>query len=240
VSLVSEALRKARREAAERKRPSRLPAPLPEPASSGRSTRFGAGLVVGASIALAAALLGAAATWWVVARPSVGAEGQVAAETPVVARIQAVGVAPPGPAVRGEPTPTAPGLPAPPVPTGAPGSHAAEQSRLAEPGQRPFAEPPLTAGPTPRPVSNQPDPAGPPSPPAVVSSGERAFVLEADLGYARLSLGFVVARPTDPFAEVNGQEVHVGSVVDGFTVEEITDRGVTLRDARGPLELKLR
>jgi hypothetical protein len=66
------------------------------------------------------------------------------------------------------------------------------------------------------------------------------YVLEAELGYASLSLGFVVARPDDPFAEVNGREVHVGTEVDGFVVEEITPRGVRLRDARGPLELRLR
>jgi hypothetical protein len=66
------------------------------------------------------------------------------------------------------------------------------------------------------------------------------FVLEADLGYARLSLGYVIDRPDDPFAEVNGREVHVGSTVDGFVVESITRLEVRLRDARGAVVLRVR
>jgi hypothetical protein len=68
----------------------------------------------------------------------------------------------------------------------------------------------------------------------------RAFVLDADLGYASLSLGFIVARSVRPFAEINDIEVYVGSEVAGFVVEKIEPDQVTLRDARGELVLKVR
>ncbi len=49
---------------------------------------------------------------------------------------------------------------------------------------------------------------------------ERVYVLDADLGNVTLSLGYIVARTTNPFAEINGVEVFVGSEIEGFVVEE--------------------
>lgn len=240
MSLVSEALRKARREAAQRKRPSRLPAALPEPPGGRRGTRFGAGLVLGASIALAAALLGAAATWWLATtlRGEPGANGAV--PTPVVDRGGQADVVVSTPAAAAAPTPPAAEPPVRAVPTGPSNLPATDRSGAVEAVAPPAGDLPPTPRPAPRAVPPQVGGGGGSSPSATGTAGERVFVLDADLGYARLSLGFVVARAADPFAEVNGQEVHVGSVVEGFTVEEITARGVRLRDARGPLELRLR
>ncbi len=40
--------------------------------------------------------------------------------------------------------------------------------------------------------------------PVITTSGERVFVMDAELGYASLSLGYIVFRPIRPFAEING------------------------------------
>ena len=71
------------------------------------------------------------------------------------------------------------------------------------------------------------------------ASGDRVFVLDADLGYATLSLGYIVARPVNPFAEINGIEVSVGSEVEGFRVEKIEADRVVLRDEKGELVLQV-
>jgi hypothetical protein len=68
----------------------------------------------------------------------------------------------------------------------------------------------------------------------------RVFIVEANLGYATLSLDYIVYRSEDPFAEINGIELHEGSWLDGFTVEKIERDRVMLRDNRGPLVLRVR
>ncbi len=69
--------------------------------------------------------------------------------------------------------------------------------------------------------------------------GERVFIMEADLGYASLSLGFIVARSNNSFAEINGTEVWIGSEIEGFVVEAIEPDRVLLRDDKGPLILRV-
>ena len=84
-----------------------------------------------------------------------------------------------------------------------------------------------------------------PSPPAERATpretrgpgGERVFHIGADLGYASLVVDYIAFRHDDPFARINGVDVRVGSTVEGFTVEEITGTAVRLRDERGPLVL---
>ena len=71
------------------------------------------------------------------------------------------------------------------------------------------------------------------------TSEPREYVAEADLGYTTLSLDYIVFRPVDPFAEINGFDVRVGSTIEGFKVEEITADSVRLRDARGLLVLRV-
>ncbi len=70
------------------------------------------------------------------------------------------------------------------------------------------------------------------------TSANREFVAEADLGYTSLSLDYIVFRPVDPFAQINGFDVRVGSSVEGFVVEEITADSVRLRDGKGTLVLR--
>jgi hypothetical protein len=72
------------------------------------------------------------------------------------------------------------------------------------------------------------------------ADGERVYVLDANLGYASLSLGFIVSRSVNPFAEINDIEVYEGSEVAGFVVERIEADRVILRDDRGMLVLQVR
>jgi len=71
------------------------------------------------------------------------------------------------------------------------------------------------------------------------SDGNRVFVMEAELGYASLSLGFIVSRASNAFAEINGREVWIGSEIEGFVVEAIEADRVVLRDDKGPLILRV-
>jgi len=64
-------------------------------------------------------------------------------------------------------------------------------------------------------------------------------MLDAELGGTTLSLGYIVFRPVRPFAEINGVDVYEGSEIEGFTVERIEADRVVLRDAEGPLELRV-
>jgi hypothetical protein len=74
--------------------------------------------------------------------------------------------------------------------------------------------------------------------PAERAPREREFVVDADLGYAKLHLDYVVYRPGSPFAGINGQQVMIGSVIEGFQVEEIGPELVRLRDRRGQVVLR--
>ena len=86
-----------------------------------------------------------------------------------------------------------------------------------------------------------------PSPPAERATpretrgpgGERVFHTEADLGYASLSVDYIVFRHDDPFVRINGMDVRLGNTVEGFTVEAITPTEVRLRDERGTVILKV-
>lgn len=72
------------------------------------------------------------------------------------------------------------------------------------------------------------------------TTATREFVIDAELGYARLHLDYLVYKPSAPFARINGRDVIIGSVVDGFRVEEIGPDFVRLADPRGPLTLRVR
>ena len=63
--------------------------------------------------------------------------------------------------------------------------------------------------------------------------------MEAVLAETTLSLGYIVARSDNPFAEINGIDVYVGSEIEGFVVESIEAEMVVLRDDQGPLVLRV-
>lgn len=233
MSLIGEALRKARAEAA-RREAERDGVPIP-PTIVGATRRprgaFGPPAV--AAIALATAL-GGAGLAWVLARgdrPSTPPTTR-AAETPPAAQ-------PPVAAHTGAPQPLPEVPPAATVATRLPAVR--EVAPLVPPAQEPAAPRGAEAG-SPNqaaaPEKTLPAPAGPAQ--RTEPSGERSFVLRAELGYATLELDYLVYRPGSPFGRVNGQDIVVGSTVAGFTVEEIGRDFIRLRDERGPLVLKVR
>ena len=238
MSLINDALRKARQAASERDAP---PADLPfrgERIHSSRRGHQSNGPVFVVLIAVAAGLFGAAIAWWGFGRQQapvataqtdpLGASTSVGAEGPLS---PSHALAAPGePNLEATAEHRAASETPPPPPSSGIGTES-ESETAARTLSRPDAEPVGIDGTQPQTIASAEEPN--------VASGEREFVLDADLGYASLSLGYIVFRPTDPFAEINGIEVHHGSEIEGFTVEKIERDHVQLRDSRGPLVLRV-
>jgi hypothetical protein len=244
MSLITEALRKARQEAAKREGRERgIPHGLVVPPKRWRS---GPGLALIVAIALAAAVAGAAAAWWTLGRRATMETPSTAAVLPAPAtpapatNLQAAAPLPDTTA-RGEPETVAAHV--------APAPHATQESQLLAVvrtpqvhGPTPMTQP--ATGPLPAHGAEQAeDSAAAERPVTHQGSAERAprereFVIDADLGHVKLHLDYVVYRPGSPFAGVNGQQVIIGSVIEGFQVEEIGPELVRLRDGRGTVVLR--
>jgi hypothetical protein len=290
VSLISEALRKARQEAAElrqRERGARIAGLVSEPV--GRRRSRSALLLV---VAVGAACLGAAGAWWGFhgRGPTAVAEAGGRAPVAVVAPFPTSTPTPAGAMARvdsPEPQPT-------PMPTGTAAAGVTGQPQPSSPAVTPGVTPTpaaqsagdtevegreappsptaaAQASPTPTVTPAEPSlvtvrdvsgegrvrfgrsrrqPAKPvehltpsPTPTAEVqrktASQPSEFLVTAHVGRVTLELDYLVYRPDDPFAQINGQEVHVGSKIEGFVVEEITRDFVRLRDAKGSLLLRV-
>jgi len=236
VSLVGDALRRARAEAGER-RGVAIPPGLGPPI---RRSLLGGPVVVGL-VLVAVAAAAAALAWWLAG----GGAGTPAPASP--ARVAHAVVDPTAPARLAEDA--APGRGAPesapaaaatgdgrPVPAEAMAAAAADG---APPPGGPAAPPAGARFPAAAPAATAapPTPATTAAPPA---TGARDFVIDAELGYARLHLDYLVYKPSAPFARLNGRDVVVGSIVDGFRVVEIGPDFVRLADARGPVILRVR
>jgi hypothetical protein len=211
VSLINDALRKARQAAAEHEAQQpdatfRAPKVYPS-----RGPRRRSGVVVLVVVAVMAGLAGAAVAWWAVGQR----------EQPVAAVV---------PTPTPSPTPT---LETPQVET-----PAAVPVVTAEEAAAVVAATPTAVTPT---IEIAPEPAADltPQEQTAKAGGPRIFILDADLGYATLSLGYIVSRPVNPFAEINDREVYVGSEVEGFRVEKIEADRVVLRDKKGELVLRV-
>jgi len=216
MSLVGDALRKARQHGAAGRPPGAVVPPslvLPP-----RRYRSGIGLAPLLLIAVAAGLGGAAGVWWAVGRqrPSPAAapaatpaaDGQAAASPAAAPAATAL----PRPAAAAGPATQAPAL-------DTPETAAAAAALAAAPPATPHAEP-------------EPDWTG--------ERRTRDVLIDADLGYAKLHLDYLVYRRGSPFGRVNGKDVIVGSIVDGFTVEEITADYIKLSDRRNTVILRVR
>ncbi len=224
MSLISEALRKARQDEARKDTKVRgvVPSTL-----LGRRPRSGAWLALALMVVLAAAIGGAAAAWWLL-----GGRGAAKA-----ARSESGTPAAPAATVAPSPTPSRSDVAAGGVAdrTAHASSPAAPQQESAAAAPRPSPlsgatapEQPAVAAPTPGP--NQEAASGGP--------GERVYVLDANLGHVKLHLDYIVYRPSAPFASINDQQVRIGSIIEGFEVTEISPDLVKLHGARGTVVLR--
>jgi hypothetical protein len=249
MSLISDALRKARQETTGReaeRRGLKVPPGWDRPTSG---SRLGAGLVLGAAIALAAALAGATVVWWAVGRDDSGepaatvsdaepAAGAVREDMAGESRTQ------PGddPATLRSPaeteTPTHPAMIADLRTVNPPGRGTRDVQETGRNQPEPGDDDVESGN-----VGERPSgPSGSPRSGEAADSepGTRVFVVDADLGHVTLTLDFIAYRPNDPFAEINGLEVHVGSRIEGLTVEAIARDHVRLVDERGEVILRVR
>jgi hypothetical protein len=243
MSLVTEALRKARQEAAEREGRQRgIPRGL-----AVAPKRWGTGhpLAVAALI-VAAAVTGAAATWWLLARRTPSATASLA-PTPLTAPLPAPTAVPQG--LTDQPGATAETADKPSAVAAGPTSMPPDRSRAAVAAPAPQTQtlaalPVPTGGPQPAVASGQTAhedagaQAGLRPQPNASGPRERTFVVDADLGSAKLHLDYVVYRPGSPFAGINGQQVVIGTVIEGFQVEEIGPESVRLRNGRVTVVLR--
>jgi hypothetical protein len=224
VSLISEALRKARQDEARKDTKVRgvVPSTL-----LGRRSRSSSALAVGLVVVLAAAIGGAAAAWWLL-----GGRGAAKAA-------RSEGGTPAAPAATPAPSP-APALAneAEKLVT----QPAADASASASLPHEYLAAPPRPTGKIASPTPEQ-QAGGAPSPgslqePAADGTHEREYVLDAHLGRVKFHLDYIVYRPSAPFASINDQQVRIGSVIEGFEVTEISPEFVRLRGARGTVVLR--
>lgn len=242
MSLVGDALRKARREAAARdaeRRGMLFSARISEaPARS----NLGLGLVLGAVIAVVATVAGGSVAWWLL-RGGADAPGRAQAEPLAAAAVE------PGAPVAGTESPDGAGTSAGPIPEGgepfpsgpagaastAPENPEAGAVEAAAAPADPPAEAPGRKTTAPESATDEAKPQGF----VGVEDGNEVYILEADLGGGRvLSLDYIVFRADDPYAEINGVEVHLGGVVSGFRVKAVERDRVVLSDGRRTLVLR--
>ena len=227
MSLINDALRKARQAAAEHEAQQpdtafRAPKAYP---SRGPNRRSGVAVLV--LVAVMAGLTGAAVAWWAVGQREQSVAAVVPMPTPSPTSIVEE---PDDPAPALSPTPTV-GAPQAEAPAVVPVESAEENAVVVVASQTPTA-PQVATELEQATVPTQQERTG-------AATSDRIFVLDADLGYATLSLGYIVARPVNPFAEINGIEVFVGSEVEGFRVEKIEADRVVLKDEKGELVLQV-
>jgi hypothetical protein len=237
VSLVSEALRKARQEAVARGRIQRSHVFQSAQESSTRRSRLGLGVVLGGSLTLAAALLGAAVAWWALGRhaPSSPAPTSPALPAPAATASEPARVAAPL-AVPAQRTPAAANRR-----TVEDLFHESALAHPVTPQQAAAVATPEPPGA--RPGGTQPAPVEPIRGDAGVESSAQSsvqsYVLKANLGRVTLNLDYLVFKPSAPFGRVNGQDVVPGSIVEGFRVEEIGPDFMRLKDSRTTVILRL-
>lgn len=246
MSLVSEALRKARQEG-------RLPQTrrhLPWLPLGGRDG--GRGVAPGwvAALVLGAALGGGSVAWFLVRpSPGTGPAAVVPSETGATSLPADAGGPPESPAVAalsGESASASEEVRSGTAHTSTPaaGPPAGESTRpldvpsTAAPAERDESSArPVTPSPDERKVARA---AAQGAAGEVVRGPERVYVLDADLGYAKLHLDFLVYKPSAPFGSLNGQSIVPGSIVAGLRVDEIGPDFVRLSDAKGTVILKVR
>ena len=268
MSLINEALRKARKEAAERDAEERGVTYRPPRAHLPAERSW---LPALAGVALGAVL--AAAAFWLLLPRGTSNEAPEPAHATVV-----VETAPTEPSAGGdsgpreaegessveprrlaeEPAPESDAPAAvPPAPPSEPAGAQRVEPETPEPAAtrsaRPIGGAALAETP-PTPPSSSPPSTSPSSrssqshgdevrrvdaPERVGQVDKAAYVLEATVDGVALRLDFIVWGAS-PFAQINGRQVAVGQSVEGFLVREISREVVTLEGETGPFTLRIR
>ncbi len=231
MSLINEALKRARVEAARRDAAAKGVPPAALPIYRPPRRRPWLAPVAGFAAGLAAVGMAAGAFW--LGRRPISAEGTqaVLAEAPAdapAARVDAAATPPPASDVplESQPAPRSPARPAP-----------AETAPVAGRPPRPAAVAPA--------VPEAPPPAHrpPPPPPAMASpaipapsrsssfggdAGGRTFLRQAAPAGTSVKVDFIVWSESRPFAQINGQLISSGQSVDGYTLLQVERERVEL------------
>lgn len=232
MSLINDALRKARQEAADREAKERG---LETPVVAGywkRGGRLGVGLILGAVIAVGAAMIGGAMVWWALTeraeRAAIGLPDDNLPDDAVISES------------RPDSSDGATSMEALPDS----GSPAVVPARAPEDkGERSLRPEDEAAGRTDRQggegalEESDSKPVASPTPQTpALEEGE--FVGEAKVGDVTLTLDYLVYRKENPFAQINGNDLRVGGVVEDFVVKRITVDSVEL--AKGETTIVIR
>jgi hypothetical protein len=251
VSLVGDALRKARREAAEREVEQRGVLYSAKISDQPARSHLGLGLALGALIAVTATVTGGALVWWLFVRgaqpqPAVGTAAPAADREESAAQIRSGGALDGDidhPQQRNAALSGAASGAVPRSKAAAGATSSGSEDPAVDPAPAPIVERAAGRGSEP----GDSEPLGQPEDRAPTSSrggftgiedGVEVYILEADLGDVRLALDFLVHRTDDPFAEINGVEVHVGATIEGFRVVAIETDRVRLTDGRRDIVIR--
>jgi hypothetical protein len=249
VSLVSEALKKAEREAAAREqREKGLPAPLATPLQPYRARRQSGGPNrLGAPYLLPIlALLGTAAVLVIavqLARPREERKDSIEGATEVASASVSASVpdltSAAGPRPASAPTPAA----EPSSPAGPSASEATSAPQRTLPLPKTTSQPPPAA---PSASESQPSRAAAavsapvaPAAPAGRRTGDFLRSVEFPDG-TKLELGGIVYSEAAPFAYLNGRLVGVGEFVEGFRIDRIEREQVLLSGDAGSIRIRLK
>ncbi len=249
MSLVSEALKKAEREAAARTaREQGLPVPLDAPLQPYRARRSGRGSA--RSLGLISVVLGGAAAIAIavlLARPAPERTAPIKEGTPE-SSASAVAPAPaktPAPAAAAREVPPASGEPSPvaassvpPASTAAPSaSESIPALASTHPLPKTASQPPPSA-----PSASESEPQKAASPPPAAAGGRaRDFYRRVDFADGtKLELGGIVYSEAAPFAYLNGRLVGIGELVEGYRIDRIERERVHLSGDAGEITLRLK
>lgn len=225
MSLIGEALKRARLESARREGEERGTAHSSMPAYLPARRRSGAGWIIATALSAAA---GAGVVYLLVTRPPASTP-EDSARPPLLDREETATLSDSA-ANAAAPAPSSPAEAAvPPSPA----------SQTASPSDSEVSPP---SPPPPAPATDPPAPKAPAATPVAdpVPPGARVYVSVAELGTTRLELDGIVASPTDPVVMINRKLLGIGEGLQGWVVEKIEAKQVTLRGGDEIIVLRLR
>jgi len=233
VSLIGDALRKTRQEDAERESNRQGVLFSAKISDSPTRSHLGLGLALGAFIAVAATVAGGGAVWWLLGRGEATPTGPSGSASPAATVLVETTEAP----IR--------------TPSSSPAESQVETQAM--PSVEDASASPIQSNPVdPAPIEAETEPTDIDDSPATTTSedqglaegfagiedGNEVYILEADLGGVRLGLDFIVFRADDPFAEINGVELHQGGTIEGYRVKAIERDRVHLSNGRRSIVLR--